>query len=178
MTAIIDFILGAPLIIKVVIGVLIWLAVMFIFLFAIKAMYIWVQLSVLSKKLHGIKGTTDRILSATFSGNKLTAHLWKEYRDTLHEQREFDSKGKLKPIVLRSTIPAAAIFTTETLVDSRLATEFFKHLPGLFTGIGIIGTFWGLIQGLQAFRSPKRPKRMSPSCSLIAKSAKSSFSIL
>jgi hypothetical protein len=25
-------------------------------------------------------------------------------------------------------------------------------LPGLFTGVGIIGTFWGLIQGLQAFK--------------------------
>jgi hypothetical protein len=44
------------------------------------------------------------------------------------------------------------VFTTEVLVDSRLATEFFKHLPGLFTGVGIIGTFWGLIQGLQAFK--------------------------
>jgi hypothetical protein len=124
MSAIIDFILGAPLIIKVVIGVLIWLAVMFVFLFVIKAIYIWIQLSVLSNKLHGIKETTDGIFAATFSGNKLIAHLWKEYRDTLHEQREFDPEGKLKPIVLRSTIPAAAIFTTETLVDSRLATEF------------------------------------------------------
>jgi len=38
------------------------------------------------------------------------------------------------------------------MVDSRLSTEFFKHLPGLFTGIGIIGTFSGLITGLQAFK--------------------------
>ncbi|MBU6260977.1 MAG: anti-phage defense ZorAB system ZorA, partial [Burkholderiales bacterium] len=56
------------------------------------------------------------------------------------------------PAVLRSTVPAAMVFTTETLVDSRLATEFFKHLPGLFTGVGIIGTFFGLIHGLQAFK--------------------------
>jgi hypothetical protein len=72
--------------------------------------------------------------------------------------REFDtSKRKFNPTVLRSTIPAAAVFTTEALVDTRLATEFFKHLPGLFTGIGIIGTFWGLIQGLQAFRVSADP---------------------
>jgi hypothetical protein len=30
-------------------------------------------------------------------------------------------------------------------------------LPGLFTGVGIIGTFWGLIQGLQAFRISEDP---------------------
>ena len=38
------------------------------------------------------------------------------------------------------------------LVDSRLRTEFFKHLPGILTGLGIIGTFLGLLQGLRAFR--------------------------
>jgi uncharacterized protein YukE len=43
------------------------------------------------------------------------------------------------------------IFTAETVVDTPLGTEFFKHLPGLFTGVGIIGTFFGLIHGLQNF---------------------------
>ncbi len=52
----------------------------------------------------------------------------------------------------RSTIQAASVFTAEVVVDSRLWTEFFKHLPGIFTGLGIIGTFLGLIRGLQAFQ--------------------------
>ena len=37
------------------------------------------------------------------------------------------------------------------MVDSRVGSDFFKHLPGLFTGLGIIGTFAGLIHGLQDF---------------------------
>ena len=37
-------------------------------------------------------------------------------------------------------------------MDSRLRTEFFKHLPGIFTGLGIIGTFTGLIEGLRRFQ--------------------------
>ena len=37
------------------------------------------------------------------------------------------------------------------MVDIPLKADFFKHLPGLFTGIGIIGTFLGLIWGLNAF---------------------------
>jgi hypothetical protein len=53
---------------------------------------------------------------------------------------------------VRATAPAEFFFSSQSVVDSRLSTEFFKHLPGLFTGIGIIGTFTGLISGLRAFR--------------------------
>ena len=35
------------------------------------------------------------------------------------------------------------------MVDAPLRTEFYKHLPGILTGLGIIGTFSGLIIGLQ-----------------------------
>ncbi|MDP1997771.1 MAG: hypothetical protein Q8J90_11290, partial [Gallionella sp.] len=52
---------------------------------------------------------------------------------------------------MRSTMPAGLIFRPEIIVDIPLRTDFFKHLPGLFTGVGIIGTFYGLLIGLQAF---------------------------
>ena len=55
-------------------------------------------------------------------------------------------------ITIRSTTPAETFFGPSVLVDSQLHTEFFKHLPGILTGIGIIGTFFGLINGLQAFQ--------------------------
>ena len=42
---------------------------------------------------------------------------------------------------LRATATAEAFFNAQYVVDGRLRTEFFKHLPGIFTGIGIIGTF-------------------------------------
>ena len=42
--------------------------------------------------------------------------------------------------IQRST--AVSRFNTQVLVDTPLNTEFFRHLPGLLTGIGIIGTFW------------------------------------
>lgn len=48
---------------------------------------------------------------------------------------------------IRSTVPAEAIFSPQSLVDARLHVEFFKHLPG------IIGTFYGLINGIQHFDS-------------------------
>ena len=73
--------------------------------------------------------------------------VWQSYRDTLHEQR--DTQNRVTRI--RSTSLAENIFTAPALVDARLNTEFFKHLPGILTGIGIIGTFSGLILGVHGF---------------------------
>jgi len=153
MKPVIDFIVGAPLIIQMVAGILALLSALFIARFLIPAVFILFRLGNVGRRLRRLKRTEDRDPTPIFARGKTLTHLWAEYRDTLHEQREFDpAAGKFRPTVLRSTVPAATFFTTEALVDSRLATEFFKHLPGLFTGIGIIGTFWGLIQGLQAFK--------------------------
>jgi hypothetical protein len=60
-------------------------------------------------------------------------------------------------VAKRPTVPAEIFFNTQILVDNRLRTEFFKHLPGIFTGVGIIGTFTGLIIGLQAFEVSEAP---------------------
>jgi hypothetical protein len=42
-------------------------------------------------------------------------------------------------------------FTRDVLVDSRLFDDFTRHLPGVLTGLGIIGTFAGLLEGLSKF---------------------------
>ena len=78
-------------------------------------------------------------------------HLWSEYNKTLHPQREEDESGQSRIVRWRATALAETFFTEQAIVDSRLKTEFFKHLPGLLTGLGIIGTFLGLIKGLVSF---------------------------
>lgn len=81
--------------------------------------------------------------------------VWHTYgrsiKTPLHIQRE-ERDGQLTIIATRATAPAELYFNSQFVVDSRLRTEFFKHLPGLFTGIGIIGTFSGLIEGLRQFQ--------------------------
>lgn len=86
-----------------------------------------------------------------FENDKRLAHLWKEYQDSLHFQKE-QNDGQIIVKAVRATGPAEMFFNEQVVVDSRLRTEFFKHLPGIFTGIGIIGTFSGLIEGLQQFK--------------------------
>lgn len=84
-----------------------------------------------------------------FRGEPLK-HLWAEYADTLHELRKATSEGLVLTEV-RATVPAEALFTREVLVDSRLFDDFTRHLPGVLTGLGIIGTFAGLLDGLKDF---------------------------
>ncbi|MGE5466983.1 MAG: hypothetical protein ACM3Y9_06105 [Ignavibacteria bacterium] len=77
------------------------------------------------------------------------ANLWQEYRQTLHPQAERGTSAR--EARWRATTLAESFFTEEALVDSPLKTEFYKHLPGILTGLGIIGTFTGLIIGLIHF---------------------------
>jgi ABC-type transporter Mla subunit MlaD len=148
-----EFIQTAPIVTQTVAGVILVFVLFFFLRFVIPGVWIWFRLRGVVRCLWRLKKAEERNPAPIFARRGTLSHLWTEYEDTLHEQRAFDAEtGTLKPAVLRSTVPAAMVFTTETLVDSRLATEFFKHLPGLFTGVGIIGTFFGLIHGLQAFR--------------------------
>lgn len=77
-------------------------------------------------------------------------HLWSEYTETLHEQYDHVD-GERRLVAIRATVPAEVFFNTQVLVDTPLNTEFFRHLPGILTGVGIIGTFAGLILGLSDF---------------------------
>lgn len=77
-------------------------------------------------------------------------HLWSEYKDTLHVLRVAGS-GSTAYTEVRATMPAEAFFTRDVLVDGRLFDEFTRHIPGVLTGLGIIGTFAGLLSGLSKF---------------------------
>lgn len=105
-----------------------------------------IHLQLLESKTRGVPE-----LRKLFADDEALAHLWREYEQTLHEQTE-DRDGQLRILAVRSTVPAETFFSSQFVVDTRLRTEFFKHLPGVFTGVGIIGTFSGLIRGLAEFR--------------------------
>jgi hypothetical protein len=75
---------------------------------------------------------------------------WKEYEETLHEQYEWVA-GERRTVAVRATVSAHTFINIESVIDPRLGSEYFKHLPGIMTGLGIIGTFFGLIFGLRQF---------------------------
>lgn len=85
-------------------------------------------------------------------GSLALRHCWDEYRDTLHGQKQANAMGVMEVCRWRATSMANVFFTDQSLIDAPLRTEFYKHLPGILTGLGIIGTFSGLIIGLQSFK--------------------------
>lgn len=105
-------------------------------------------------------------LDALFQKHKL-GHAWHEYAETLHDQHEVRD-GEQVLVCSRATAGAGHYFTAQSVVETSLATEFFKHLPGVLTGIGIVGTFFGLMLGLQHF-DPSTPEQVTTSVDQLLK---------
>ena len=132
-------------------SVMLVLFVAFLLFFLLPAITLRFRLGQVLRRLRSASKDNLGELQAIFQQEKTLQHLWKEFRDTLHAQKE-ERDGQTVVRAWRATTPAEAFFNAQYVVEGRLRTEFFKHLPGIFTGIGIIGTFLGLITGLSAFK--------------------------
>jgi hypothetical protein len=104
----------------------------------------------LESKLGNHNGRDPRDLDPIFAKQPLL-HIWSEYSDTLHPMR-LALAGQNSVVEYRSSMPAEMMFTKESLVDGPLFDDFWRHLPGILTGLGIIGTFAGLLYGLGDFK--------------------------
>ena len=60
-------------------------------------------------------------------------------------------------------------------MDGPLRAEFYKHLPGMLTGVGIIGTFLGLILGLQGFQVTDDANQVRQSLATLIQSVGGAF---
>lgn len=108
------------------------------------------ELKSIRKRAAGKVLDLDEIASKVMTKQYLL-QLWKEYIKTLHPQKRDDESGQSRIVEWRATATAGSYFTQQAIVDSRLHSEYFKHVPGILTGLGIIGTFLGLISGLNQF---------------------------
>jgi hypothetical protein len=152
------------------------LAAVFLGLFFLPGLLHWLRLWQIWQRLQRLDGRNHPSeLRKIFAADPEISHVWKEYSDSLHKVRE-EWDGQPKIIGYRSTVPAETYFNTQSVVDSRLGTEFFKHLPGIFTGIGIIGTFFGLIDGLEKF-NPSDPEKMQEGLKALTKSVGDAFNV-
>ncbi len=114
------------------------------------------ELEKIASELLQFKKNNNQILDVDMLrpifGKEPFQHLWAEYEDTLHLLRSSDER----PISLRATSTSEIYFSKESVVDTQIDADFFRHLPGILTGIGIIGTFSGLVWGLHIF-NPNEP---------------------
>lgn len=133
-------------------GLLSLLVLGFLALFLVPGVIHWFRLRNILASVESFEPKTPPSeFKKLFMQDKRLAHLWAEYQESLHVQRE-ERDGQMQVVAVRSTVAAENFFNEQFVVDSRLRTEFFKHVPGIFTGLGIIGTFTGLIEGLRRFQ--------------------------
>ena len=144
---------------QIVVGVILFILVgLFVARFYIPALRLNRSLDSAVKNLRAHTNREDWDLKECFETNEDLKHAWSEYAETLHKPSRFDpaTQTVIKSIP-RSTVPAEVVFSPQQIVDPQLNVEFFRHLPGVFTGIGIIGTFLGLIIGLSSFKISTDP---------------------
>jgi hypothetical protein len=113
----------------------------------------------------------DRVTAVMESDASLLS-LWKEYVAHIRESADVEAGNEGS-----SSISARAVFDVGTVTHSRLRLELFRNLPGIFTGIGIIGTFSGLIMGLRTFKISQDPQVVQKSLELLMSGVWSAFLI-
>lgn len=115
-------------------------------------------------------------LAAAFKGDAELDHLWQQYAESLHHQTGLQG-GQVVTQAVRSTAQAEAFFHPAAIIDNKTRAELFKHLPGVLTGVGIIGTFLGLVFGLQAFHVSDDPTSVRKSLEILMASVSEAFSV-
>ena len=129
------------------------LSIFYIFQYQLPAIALQFKIRKVNKVLHELSnapiGSVEPSVLEELFQDRPFSNLWKEYRASLHQMQMVNSDKES----VRSTLTSDFYFSTEAVVDSYINAEFFKHLPGILTGVGIIGTFSGLIWGLRQFDS-------------------------
>lgn len=114
-------------------------------------------------KIRELPSASRRTAASEVLSKTAFSHYWSEFQETLHDQYS-DVDGERVVATSRATVPAAYYFSPQSVVDTPLRTEYFRHLPGILTGLGIIGTFLGLMLGLYSF-DPGAPEKVQQSVS-------------
>ncbi len=146
----------------VILGVLALLALSFVAMFMLPALGLSKRLKQAREAIPGpVDETRERVALALQADPELLP-LWKEYVALLHPTQDENGSPRTSAMV-----SARAVFELVTVTQSRLRLDLFRNLPGIFTGIGIIGTFSGLIMGLRTFRISQDPKVVQKSLELL-----------
>ncbi len=127
------------------------------------------QLSVLINALKGMDKNSSlnkNSLDVKFENDTPLNHAWLNYKNSFHDIYEtLDGEDVL--VSSRATVSSDVFFSQAVIVDTPLRVEFYKHLPGIITGVGIIATFAGLLFGLLAFDPAGDPAKVQDSLGLL-----------
>ena len=85
-------------------------------------------------------------LNEEFNRNGEFAEAWQEFEDSLITRQRDQNQS-----VVYKTDEASLFFSEDRLLDQHLNLRFWNSVPALLVGLGILGTFVGLVWGLIPF---------------------------
>ena len=84
-------------------------------------------------------------LKEKFDHNSELAEAWQEFEDSLITRNHHENQ------IVYKTDEASLFFSEERLLEQYLNLRFWNNVPALLVGLGILGTFVGLVWGLRSF---------------------------
>lgn len=156
---------------------LIFIAIRFILNYWIPAYALKNKLSKLAsdlEKLNEQPNVDKDSLDTSFEDTLYLKQAWLNYKKTFHDIYDV-REGESVIDHSRATVPSEVFFTESIIIDTPLKVDFYKHLPGMITGVGIIVTFAGLLIGLLAFDPAGNPDKVQESLTLLLKGVGEAF---
>lgn len=153
----------------VILGVLAALALSFVAMFVLPALGLNKKIKQATAATTATAGPAEELVervTTVLADDASLAPLWREYLAHLRTGGAASEEGDATAET-SSAVSARAVFDVTTVTYSRLRLDLFRNLPGIFTGIGIIGTFGGLIIGLRTFRISQDPQVVQKSLELL-----------
>lgn len=85
-------------------------------------------------------------IRTSFSRNSELAEAWREFEDSLVTRDRGDDRR-----IVYKTEEAALVFSEERLLGQHLNLRYWNSVPSILVGMGILGTFVGMVCGLLPF---------------------------
>jgi ABC-type transporter Mla subunit MlaD len=82
-------------------------------------------------------------IKKSLTKDKLIGHYWSEFWESVVVTKNPDGSDQVF-----NTIDAHHFFNEDNLINHQIDTRLYNAIPGILTGLGILGTFLGLIFGL------------------------------
>lgn len=87
------------------------------------------------------------LISNEVAGNESFEHQWTEFRESLRVI-QYDDGMTIKDKYL-NTLDSEHFFRSDSYISNALYNQYLDLVPGFLTGLGILGTFLGIVDGLE-----------------------------
>lgn len=134
------FVYSIFLFFSICLGIFFWKTIL-------RARLIKILVNQVNQHAHPAKPEVLPHLETAFYGNSELSEVWQEFENSLITRRPKENQEE----IVYKTDEASLFFSEERLLGQYMNLRFWNSVPALLVGLGILGTFVGLVGGLIPF---------------------------